>query len=91
MFVTAYEGAPDMEKHPALACVGMLKDLLFHVSIRCRRLIALRAEKNMRVVFQPDIDPGIVFRMFNFRDLPRLRKLQLLLLRFSCRHDAKLP
>ena len=65
VLMTAHEGPPDMEKHSAFARVQVLKNLLLHVSIRRRRLVALRAEKDMRVVSQPDVDPGIVFRVFN--------------------------
>ena len=65
VLVTADERPPNMEKHPAFARIGMLKDLFLHVSICRRRFIALRAEKDMRVVFQPDVDPRIIFRVFN--------------------------
>ena len=65
VLMAAHEGPPDMKKHPAFACVGMLEDLFLHMGIRRRRLIALGTEKDMRVVFQPDVDPRIVFRVFD--------------------------
>ena len=65
VLMAAHEGPPDMEKHPAFARIRVPKDLLLHVSIRRRRLIALGTEKDIRVVFQPDVDPGIILRVFN--------------------------
>ena len=91
VLVAAHERPPDMKVHPAFACVGMLKDLLLHVRIGRSRLMAFGTQKCVRLVFQPEIDARTVFRVFNSRNLPVLRKFQQFLKWFSCGHSAILP
>ena len=91
VFMAAHERAPDVEKHPAFTRVGMPKDPFLHVRIGRSRFMAFRAEKRVRVVFQPEIDARSVFGMLDSCDLPVLRKLQHFLIRFSCRHSAAAP
>ena len=65
VLVTAHKRSPNMEKHPAFGRVGMQEYLLLHVRIGCRRLMAFGTAKNMRLVFQPEIDTRTVFGMLD--------------------------
>ena len=65
VLVTADERPPNMEKHPAFARIGMQENLLLHVGIGRCELMALGTAKDMRLVFQPEINTRTVFGMLD--------------------------
>ena len=65
MLMTAHKGTTDMEKYLAIACVGKEENILLHVSVGRRRLMAFGTAKDMRLVFQPEINTRIVFGMLD--------------------------
>ena len=90
VLMAAYEGTPDVEKHPVPVRVGMQKDLLLHMGIGRCRFMALGAAKDMRDVFQPDVNTRTVFVVFDPRNFPVFWKHQPFLVWFSCGHSAAL-
>ena len=65
VLMAADERPPNMEKHSAFARVGMQKNLLLHMGIGRCGLMAFGTAKDMRLVFQPEINTRTVFGMLD--------------------------
>ena len=65
MLMTADERTADMQEHPTFGRVGMQENLLLHVSIGRGRLMAFGTTKDVRLMFQPEINTRTVFGMLD--------------------------
>ena len=65
VLMTAHKRAADMEEQLAFGRVGMQENLLLHVGIGRCELMALGTAKDMRLVFQPEINTRTVFGMLD--------------------------
>ena len=65
VFMTAHKRTANMQEHPAFGRIGMQENLLLHVGIGHRGFVAFGTAKNMRLVFQPEIDTRTVFGMLD--------------------------
>ena len=65
VLMTAHKRTADMQEHPAFGRVGVQENLLLHVGIGHCGFVAFGTAKDMRLVFQPEINTRTIFGMLD--------------------------